>query len=401
MKLRLKALAAVFGAAALSVLLAVSVFLMALSVPRQKSAPEPGIAPVPDTLAASLDGICAAYGAVGAQAAAVQGDSILFYRYGFADRAAGRAVSADTKYRVASLSKLVTDMVFLGMEEDGLVRRTADISDDLGFSVRNPAHPQTPLTPEMLMCHTSSLRDSDAFLLSRQQGSSEPLSALLGREDSFTQAAPGTAYEYSNFGVAVLGAVCEKAVNTPFSQLARMYVFSKLEIDAAYTARELDSPGSVGVLYGHGGYSAAEQLNEAFSPVLGQTHHLVQGNLTISAIDYAKVLYLLLHGGVAQNGARVLREETVNDIVSSHFTAADEGVGYGLRILNGAFGAGTQLVHTGSNFGMLSAFIVWPESGVAVVVLTSGARDDADPATGVYRVCAGIAEAFRAALTEQ
>ena len=384
-----------FAAALLTGLFSVSVLLILTSAaPEKPAVPTAVTAPAPDTLAARLDEICAAYGAVGAQAAAIRGDEILLYQYGYADREAGRAVTADTKYRVASLSKLAADMVFLGMEEDGLVRRHADIGDYLGYPVRNPLYPTVPVTPEMLMCHLSSLRDSDAFLASRQQASAVPLAQLLQREDSFSETAPGTAYLYSNFGVAVLGAVCEKAANTPFNVLARMYLFSKLEIDAAFAARELPAADSLGVLYGPDGLSAQAQLSAGFSSELGQTHHLVQGNLTISAQDYARLLYPLLHEGVGFNGARLLRPDTVKAVVSPHFTSADGGVGYGLRILQNAVGPGRQLVHTGSNFGMLSAFVIWPETGNAAVVLTSGARGDVDPATGIYRVCYDLIRAI-------
>ena len=396
MNRRLKALVAVCVAAALLALTAASVFLIVKRAAPKKSYAVSATAPVPDTLAARLDRICGAYGAVGVQAAMVHGETVRFYQYGYADREAGLAVSVETKYRVASLSKLVTDMVFLAMEEDGLVRRTADIGDYLGYPVRNPLFPDVPITPEMLMCHISSLRDSEAFLASRQQGSAEPLPSLLSREDSFEDTVPGQAYSYSNFGLAVLGAVCEKAANTPFAELARRYVFSVLEIDAAYTARDLRSPWDVGVLYGTEPLTAEKQLAEAFSPVLGQTHHLVQGNLTVSALDYARVLYALLHGGVGQNGVRVLQPRTVSEIFSPHFAADGEGIGYGLRILRGAVGSGEQLVHTGSNFGMLSAFIIWPERGAAVVVLTSGARNDTDPGTDIYSVCLDLANEIRA-----
>ena len=344
-------------------------------------------------LLARLDEISGRYGAVGVQAAWLRGDALFTYEYGLADRSAGRRVAPDTKYRAASLSKLAADLVFLCMEQAGLVSRAQDIGVYLGYPVRNPAYPDVPITGEMLMLHTSSLQDSEAFLLSRNANSSVPLQTLLSRADSYRGAAPGDGHVYSNFGMAVLGAVCEKAANASFETLAHRYLFAPLGIDAAFTASHLARPELVGVLYGEGGCSLETQLSAAFLPELGQTHHLVQGNLTVSAQDYIRLLYPLLHGGMAANGVRLLTPENVKAIVSAHTYAGGEGIGYGLMLHENVLREGVQLIHTGSNFGMFSAFFICPDTGEAVAVFTSGCARDPDPATGVYRVCLELARA--------
>ena len=71
----------------------------------------------------------------------------------------GTPATGDTKYRIASISKLITAAGVWQLIEQGLVDPDADVSSYLGFSLRNPHYPDTPITVKMLMSHTSSIRD--------------------------------------------------------------------------------------------------------------------------------------------------------------------------------------------------------------------------------------------------
>ena len=319
------------------------------------------------------DEICRKYGAVSVQAAVIRdGKVAATYEYGLADRDSGRKTTRDTKYRVASLSKLAAEIVFMRLCDEGLADTHTDIGEYLGYEVRNPSYPDVPVTAEMLMAHTSSVIDSSAFLTSRQNHSSVPLKELLQSGGSYSAAEPGTRYAYSNFGVAVLGAVCEKITGRHFYDLAREYLFDELGIDAAFTASMLENTDELAVLYGFGGYSIAQQLNESFCDELAQTQHLVQGNLTISAADYAKIICVLLNDGKTENGKRILSSESVKEILSDHYDGSEE-LGYGVWFSENYIDGEKVAAHTGSNFGMFSSFVFSPEKGNGVVVLTSGA----------------------------
>ena len=64
-----------------------------------------------------------------------------------------------TIFRIASISKLFTTIAIFQLVEKGLVDLDTDISDYLGFEVRNPNFPNIPITIKMLLSHTSSLRE--------------------------------------------------------------------------------------------------------------------------------------------------------------------------------------------------------------------------------------------------
>ena len=76
-----------------------------------------------------------------------------------------RSVTADarTLYRIASISKLVTTLGVMRLREAGRLDLDRDVGDYLGWRLRNPHFPDTPITLRMLLSHTSSLRDDTGY----------------------------------------------------------------------------------------------------------------------------------------------------------------------------------------------------------------------------------------------
>lgn len=68
---------------------------------------------------------------------------------------------SDTRFRIASVSKQFTVFTLMQLVEAGKIRLDDDVSCCLGFSLRNPAHPDTPITVRMLANHTASLRNGN------------------------------------------------------------------------------------------------------------------------------------------------------------------------------------------------------------------------------------------------
>ena len=66
-------------------------------------------------------------------------------------------VDEDTCFRIASITKWVTAIGLMTLYDQGKLDLDKDISSYLGFKVRNPAFPDTPVTTRMLLSHTSSL----------------------------------------------------------------------------------------------------------------------------------------------------------------------------------------------------------------------------------------------------
>ena len=69
------------------------------------------------------------------------------------------AVEANDPVRIASISKLIMALATLRLVDEGKIDLDADVSDYLGFKVRSPNFPDTPVTLAQLLSHRAGLRD--------------------------------------------------------------------------------------------------------------------------------------------------------------------------------------------------------------------------------------------------
>jgi N-acyl-D-amino-acid deacylase len=156
-------------------------------------------------------------------ALAVVKDRRLVYSrgYGVADREQNSAVTPDSLFRIASISKSFTAVAVLQMVEAGQLKLDARVYELLGIDLSKAADPRlAEITIDQLLHHTGGWdRDKsfDPMFRAREisQGFGEPPPAgpdaviryMLGHK---LDAAPGSAYSYSNFGYCLLGRVIEK-----------------------------------------------------------------------------------------------------------------------------------------------------------------------------------------------
>lgn len=150
---------------------------------------------------------------------------------GYADRTARRPLTADDPVRVASISKLVAALGVMRLVDQRRVDLNADVSRYLGWRLRNPAHPDRPITLAMLLGHRSGLVDGVDYIL--------PLDADLETVLSSPAAwdrtrAPGGAFAYANINFPVIAAAMEGATGERFDALMARLVFRPLGLDACF-----------------------------------------------------------------------------------------------------------------------------------------------------------------------
>ena len=97
----------------------------------------------------------------GLSACIVKDDQIIWKNvYGYANIEENRLVTDSTLFFLASVSKPVTGTAIMQLWEQGLFNLDDDINNYLPFQVRNPSHPNDPITFQMLLTHTSSIYDN-------------------------------------------------------------------------------------------------------------------------------------------------------------------------------------------------------------------------------------------------
>lgn len=352
------------------------------------------IADFDEELSYALDAIARSYNSVAVSLIFYDGDSVFYaYQFGYADVRRNQPINLDTKMRVASLSKLTVTIVAMILVDEGKLDLYEDISTYLGYEVRNPNFPNVPITSKMLMQHTSSIVDSDPFHSSRAGNSSSSTQHLLGLGTSYRNSEPGSRFEYSNFAMSVLAAVCEMITGKSLDSLSRELLFDSLEIDAGFLPANIQQSENIAAIYNANHNmtrSVDSQTAIGESDDLGHDHHLAQGNLTISALDFARILSMILNSGVYAN-ERILSDEAVQIIhevipVSGHFMH-----GLSVRYHDSAFLDSAVFWHTGSAYGTFAQFIYSRETGRAVVVVTTGANTGRR-ANDMINICTALSE---------
>ena len=335
---------------------------------------------------------------------------------GDADPATRRAITIDDPVRIASISKLVLSIGVMRLVEQGKLDLDADVSDALGWKLRNPAFPDTPITLRMLLSHTSSLTDGAGYWQVPLDGEFKKL--LDDPKAWDAQHAPGTYWRYANVGFPLIGAVMERATGERLDQLMQRLVIKPLGLHACYgwpTCDDATAARAV-VLYGEGKPQVDD--NQGKKPACGITKASdgscdlskwragaatnvfgPQGGLRISAADLSKIGRLLLGDGKV-DGVRLLTPASVRAMIGPQWSwkggngltlEEDDPIRtkggftcrYGLAVhtlatgLPGCgddpFGDGVQRIgHSGNAYGLLAGLWVDRKAGTGVVYFSTG-----------------------------
>ena len=100
------------------------------------------------------------------------GEMFESHALGFAqiENSVSEALRVDHKLRVASISKILVAIGVMQLVDKNLLKLDQDISDYLGWSLRNPKFPQQEITARQLLSHTSSVRDGPRYFIEAGEG---------------------------------------------------------------------------------------------------------------------------------------------------------------------------------------------------------------------------------------
>ena len=338
---------------------------------------------------------------------------------GLADRAGGRPLTIDDPVRIASITKLHVGLGVMRLVEQGRLDLDADVSERLGWTLRNPAFPDRPITLRLLLSHRSSLRDGINYAL--------PLDTSLRQAVAAPEAwdpehPPGTFFRYSNLGFPVIASAMERATGERFDRLMDRLVLKPLALDACFnwTTCSEATLGRAVVLYGSDGSVLRDDLKGALPlcPVvpgadggcdlagyaLGSNGALFspQGGLRISIRDLAKVGAMLLRRGRLPGGSRFLSEASLAEMERLHWrfdgsngdTETNFYCGYGLAVQilaqcapkDDPFGDGRpRLGHAGDAYGLRSGLWIDRAGGRGVAYFATTLGDDPPRGRSAYR----------------
>ena len=316
--------------------------------------------------------IMARHNAVGLAVAVVDRSKILFVdSYGYKDLDAGIPWETDDLLRIASISKSFTATGVLQLVEQGKMSLDADISDILGYRVRNPKYPDKSVTVRMLLSHTSSMNDSNGYF------SMDSLS-----DKSWGNYEPGTGYQYCNLGYNTLGAIIEKVSGERFDRYIADHILKPLGVYAHHNVHELD-PDKFVKIYRYERSDSSYKVSNAYMSIDKQLEQYTlgystpvfspTGGLKISVKDLAAVMMMHMNGGKS-DGVRILERSSCKLMQSEIVPTNYEGEFYGMAMLRtDDFLKGFRLVgHDGLAYGAHTAMFWHPKKKFGFIVMTNG-----------------------------
>ncbi|HZI65923.1 MAG TPA: serine hydrolase domain-containing protein, partial [Thermoanaerobaculia bacterium] len=198
---------------------------MALALITRVTAAAPGPVATPDfhDLEQVAHSELKATGTPGAAVAVILGDRVVFLKgFGVANVETREPVTADTLFRIASTSKMLTAAALASLEEQGKV----DFDGPIARYTKGLDAKIGRLTLHQLLSHTAGLRDESSFTGPQDD---EALGAFVRSWTSdylFTE--PGDIYSYSNPGYALAGFVLGEAVGKPYADAMHDQLFEPL-----------------------------------------------------------------------------------------------------------------------------------------------------------------------------
>lgn len=335
----------------------------------------------------ALDSYLKKSGTTGLSVAVVKENQIVYSgAFGKSSIEKNTDLKSDDIFRIASISKSFTTTAILTLVEKGLVSPDQDVSDIIGFAIRNPKFPEVPITVKMLLSHTSSLNDEKGyFSLNTVNPDINPNFA-----ESYNDYMPGTAYQYCNLGFNMLGCIVEKVSGVRFDVYVKNAILDPLKLNASFNVDdfrdvtfvslytpELDTAsGKTDFIPAENAYmSQAASLDPAkyvagySTPVFSPT-----GGMKISASGLARYMIMHInHGFFPETGARIISDESSKLMQSPVIeTAVDNYYCLGLTRTSTLIPGEVMTGHTGSAYGLYSAMYFEPAKKFGIVMIANG-----------------------------
>jgi CubicO group peptidase (beta-lactamase class C family) len=278
------------------------------------------------------------------------GKPILNRSFGFADIEWGARNTADTRYRIASITKQFTAAAILILQERGKL----SLQDPVGKYLKDAPASWGRITIYNLLTHTSGLPNINAFpdYGTIRTTPATPDQLIAHFRDMPLEYEPGTKYSYGNSDYIVLGRMIEAVSGQSYATFLQKNIFDPLRM----TATGVDNERAIVPARAQGYVVTSQGIRHA-DPV-SMTVPFSAGNLYSTAGD-------LLKWEAALFGGRVINQASLKMMT----TPFRNGYGLGLFV---AVRDGHRVVsHTGDIDGFGAMLAYYPDDTLTVIVLSN------------------------------
>ena len=323
---------------------------------------------------------------------------------GYRDVTAKSPVDSGTVFRIASMTKSFTALAILKLRDEGKLSL-----DDLAekwvpelAGLTYPTSDSPRLTIRLLMSHATGFPEDNPWGDQQLAVTDTEMSRMMRAGIPFSNA-PGVAYEYSNYGFAILGRIVTKASGMPYRQYIQQTILRPLGM----TSTTLE-PRSVAPTRLAQGYRWEDEQWKV-EPQLPDGAFGSMGGMLTSARDLGRYVGMFLgawppHDGpetgpVRRSSLREMqqiqrpRPATVTRAANGALQLFSGGYGYGLGI-SGDCAFAHIVAHSGGLPGFGSIMRWLPEYGVGIIAFGNRTYTNwgavSTEALGIMRAAGGL-----------
>ena len=286
------------------------------------------------------------------------GRTVLAKGYGFADLENDVPATAETVYRIGSITKQFTSAAIMRLAEQGKL----SLDDTLQKFLPNFPTQGNRVTVRHLLNHTSGIKSYTSLgpkwqRVNRIDLAPDSLVALFVNEPFDFK--PGEKWLYDNSGYFLLGMIIEKLSGKPYGQYLQDEFFTPLKLKSTIYC---DQPP----LIRHRAQGYAPRPGGGFinAEPLSMTQPYAAGSLCSTVNDLAAWTLALSSGKVVSPASYKLMTTpgTLND---------GKPLTYGFGLGVGTLGGHRQVSHNGGINGFISELHHYPDDSLITVVLTN------------------------------
>ena len=253
----------------------------------------------------------------------------------------GAPVNADTLFRVASMSKSFTALAILKLRDEGKLSLDDPAAKYIP-ELKKLAYPTADspvITIRHLLTHSEGFPEDNPWGDRQQPQPRETLSAWMKQGIPFSTT-PGTTFEYSNYGFAILGEIIGRVSGKPFD----VYIGQNILVPLGMTRSTYHVPPA--------GENAAigyrwQDEKWVVEPIMEHGTFGAMGGLWTSANELARYVAFLMDAFPPRDDAErgPVRRSSVREMQQlARFVGA--------RAFRGSFDAPLEMTATGYGFGL-------------------------------------------------
>lgn len=314
-------------------------------------------------------------------------DSIYFSKgYGYADKAQQKRMNDQTVQGIASISKTLIAVSLMKAVEENLMNLDDPINELLPFEVTHPNYKEVPITIRQLATHTSSISDEGNYdkayifqeLINKKQfpevwgkyidiynaNKDMPMKTFLKKvfdkesdwvtDKNFIAAKPGTQYEYSNIGAALLAHCIELKTGKDYRIITKELILQPLQMHrSGWSMDEVDQKNHI------------TYYNEIYNPV--PPYHCTtypDGGLFTSVQDLIKFLQEMMKGYYGKGN--LLSTASYQEMMKNQIPELDAPTGIIWDMDNDCC-----IGHGGNDFGVATMMYFNPDNGIGKILFTN------------------------------